>query len=281
MKNADGSYVEYSVISYFWGERLFDLIKDIVELGGGNRCNEYIWVDIISIDQNDPEKSKDLSDIADIYANGSKYYISSEEAFKRYWCCYELSIPKKSIDLVILSEYSREATGDGLFYLDSNQRDVTSSVKDKKWNEYCQRSNELINFNELNVIKNNILELKSKFENNPEILIKNVQQLIDSCIKDESLDKYFDLKNAKISFDSDKIFINKSIINIYGDMAIFNKVVRMHIVKAFTDRMKDNGRPLKDKLKYLIDFYTHSVIVKKENREIELISKLNRVLSNL
>lgn len=89
-------------LSYSWKECLYDLLKRCLDV---NRCYKtFIWIDIFCVNQfNEKIKQKGLNKIEDIYHIADVYNISSFDAFKRYWCCYEMSLKKKSIDGTIIN----------------------------------------------------------------------------------------------------------------------------------------------------------------------------------
>lgn len=95
----DKRFIIRLCLSYSWKECLYDLL--IKCLNNSDSYKTFIWIDIFCVNQfNDYIKNKGLNRINDIYYVADIYDISSLEAFKRYWCCYEMSLKKKLLMVI-------------------------------------------------------------------------------------------------------------------------------------------------------------------------------------
>lgn len=193
-------------LSYSWEECLYDLLKRCLNVNNAS-YKIFIWIDIFCVNQfNNDIKLKGLDKIDNVYYIADIYNISSLKAFERYWCCYEMSLKKKAIDGIFL--------------------DINGSYK---INKYSVKLKELFD----NVFYNNILLYKDKENSNIYKYISEFQK-----IKDFEENK-FSLEKAKITIDTDKIFIEERIKKRYRTIEEYEKRMNIYIyLIKYRDDMK-------------------------------------------
>lgn len=190
-------------LSYSWEECLYDLLKECLN---NNRCYKtFIWLDIFCVNQfNEKIKSEGLNNIDHAYHIADVYNISSFLAFERYWCCYEMSLKKKSIDGTIIN-------------CNNDLNTKITNVLNNLFNSVFNNSELLYNENCNKYIYKYILEFQK---------IKEFDE------------NRFNLENAKITYDKDKYFIQEKIINRYGTIYEYEKRMNIYIylIKYRDDR---------------------------------------------
>lgn len=181
-------------ISYSWNECLYSILKEC--LNKNRTYKLFIWIDIFCVNQfNEKIKKKGLDKIDDVYHIADFYVISSSKAFERYWCCYEMSLKKNSIDIILLD--TKELS----------KSKINMSILEKLFNNIFD--NNIILFNKDNI---RIYKYISEFQK----------------IKEFEKNK-FSLKNAKISYDSDKKIIEDKIIKKYSTIEEYEKRINIYI----------------------------------------------------
>lgn len=186
-------------LSYSWNECLYNLLKKCLN---NNRCYKtFIWIDIFCVNQfNEEIKLKGLKNIDSVYSIADVYNISSLNAFERYWCCYEMSIKKESVDGILL--YNIKNSDIKIKLLKSLFEDIFKNILDN------------------DSIK--IYEFINKFQE-----IKEFNR------------KKFSLTNSKITYNSDKIIIENKIKEKYGTLGEYEKRMNIYIyLIKYRDDMK-------------------------------------------
>ena len=81
----------YAVFSYQWKTPWDRLIFYINDLNNPMLC-DWLWVDIICLDQNNKNKMRTIANNSDfIYKNAAEYHIMEVSSLKRGWIVYEIS----------------------------------------------------------------------------------------------------------------------------------------------------------------------------------------------
>lgn len=206
--NIPSNYEKFVILriclSYSWEECLYDLLKECLN---NNRCYKtFIWIDIFCVNQfNEKMKLKGLNNIDYAYHMADIYNISSEAAFGRYWCCYEMSIKKKSIDGIIINN-------------NDNLNPDISNILSNIFNNI---------FNDINLLYK---------EDCKKYIYKYILEF--QKIKEFEKNK-FSLKKAKIKYDKDKIFIENKIIKKYCTLKEYEKRMNIYIyLITYRDDMK-------------------------------------------
>ena len=87
---AEFTDANYAVFTYSWGVTTWDdIIQAIIKKG--SLQVQYVWIDILCLDQNDPAKMETIKRTADIYRCASEYHVFGFNTFSRGWCQCELA----------------------------------------------------------------------------------------------------------------------------------------------------------------------------------------------
>lgn len=179
-------------ISYSWNECLYIILKECL-----NKTRTYklfIWIDIFCVNQfNEKIKKKGLDKIDDVYHIADFYIISSSKAFERYWCCYEMSLKKKSIDIILINK-------------ELSKSKIIMNILEKLFENIFDNNNILFNKDNIRIYK----------------YILEFQKI------NELMENKFSLKNAKISYDNDKKIIEDKIIKKYGTIEEYEKRINIY-----------------------------------------------------
>jgi len=182
-------------LTYSWGEKLYPILdrlrKDLQDR------KPLIWLDVFSVNQFDKDKKNyGLTNIQPAYSSCHFYYVSSFAALERYWCCFELSISKVAIENILLdqsnSPYSHESREFFLALFKKYFDDFDSQKMPPNRREY-------------------------------------IQPFIDELTASPHYTKAFSLKNAKISFESDRMFINEQIRKKFQQIEDYQTMVNILI----------------------------------------------------
>jgi len=187
-------------LTYSWSENLFDLLKRMRE----NYPNQavFIWVDILLIDQNS-DCTKALQHLKNMYQDCTHYSVSSYQICTRYWCCFELSLYKNTKLEMLLNIDSMPAY---------------KTIISKFWD--C-----------LEGCKHDLYNLT--FDHSDDGYLKFGQKLPDSLlkfIKEVTSLNLFDIKNANISFESDRIYIDNEISKSFSTAQDYDSFVELTMV---------------------------------------------------
>lgn len=179
-------------ISYSWKECLYDLLKKCLNKSRSYKI--FIWIDLFCVNQfNEKIKKKGLDKIDNVYGISDIYSISSLDAFKRYWRCYEMSLKKDFID-------------GGLI----NKADIKMNINLKlkeNFNKVFNNDNILL-YNDDNKIKEYVLEFNK---------IKEFKK------------NNFELKKADITYEKDKKFIENKILEKYKSIEEYENRINIYI----------------------------------------------------
>ena len=143
----------YAVMSYQWQSNWGPIVEFI--LYGTKRVKaEYMWIDVLCLNQIDPEKMTTIKRSDDIYENAKEYHLMEIGSLFRGWVLFELASVKKtpSIHLSntqdragidIMKDFLRSRGFDGCKFTEEADRAL---VKKKIINRYgsVPKFNELI-----------------------------------------------------------------------------------------------------------------------------------------
>jgi len=208
----------FHVLTYSWAENLYDIIRFICYETDNSTdiipqpYHHYVWIDIINIDQNN-NTSNALNSLRDIYKVSTSYIISSEKAFSRYWCCFELSIVKKAENQ----------------YFTCKPSSMNENIYERILNVVTQNKGFLKEM----VQMENYLSVISAVEN----LKKN--SLTKKFIHDLCQFNFFDINNAGITLESDKVYINKSILEVFKSLEDYDNFIELTILEIYLLQSKE------------------------------------------
>ena len=80
----------YAVISYQWVKSWDEIIKYLTDPNNPVQ-DEWIWVDVICLDQNDKNKILTIKNSEIIYRNATEHHIVEVSSLGRGWVVYEIS----------------------------------------------------------------------------------------------------------------------------------------------------------------------------------------------
>lgn len=172
----------YLCLSYSWKENLYCLLNEI-------NGYSFIWIDIFCVNQLDEKlKQKGLDQIEYAYSNCLIYFMT-KESLKRYWCTYELSVfKKKMIEFHMINKT----------YIETN--------------------------NDFNKIYLKFIE-KMEYFNDKHLKYKTrisiMRKFYFKAIKYLDFKEKFVLKEAKITFENDREYIEKEILKKYKKLKHF------------------------------------------------------------
>lgn len=186
-------YIIRMCISYSWEECLYELLKKSLDKSSSYKI--FIWVDLFCVNQfNDKIKMKGLNNIDYAYSISDIYNISSIKAFNRYWCCYEMSIEKRAIDGILINKL---------------QFDIKKKINQK-----------------LKEIFSEIFKDKLSYLNNKD----KIKEFILIFQNSDEFNKHkFSLKNANISINKDKEYIDEKILKKYKTIEEYENRINVYM----------------------------------------------------
>ena len=94
----------YAVFSYQWKTPWDRLTFYINDLNNPMLC-DWLWVDIICLDQNNKNKMRTIANSDLIYKNASEYHIMEVSSLKRGWIVFEISSVQRTKVIKSLNPY--------------------------------------------------------------------------------------------------------------------------------------------------------------------------------
>jgi hypothetical protein len=83
-------FERYAVFSYQW-KTPWDRLTCYINGQNNPMLCDWLWVDIICLDQNDTDKMQTIANSDLIYKNAKEYHIMEVSSLKRGWIVYEIS----------------------------------------------------------------------------------------------------------------------------------------------------------------------------------------------
>lgn len=200
---------KYNCCTYPWSleiYRFFDFLK--------HRMDEYIWIDIVCIDQNSKNIVEDLKMLPLVYKNSQNHFILTCKCFERAWCTYEIMIYNQTIKFLSLSKKLTKRPKS--FFLLSNED------FQKLLDLYCAKEN--ISLEKRNTLKDlniekeyfeeicNKMKKLSSFRNNFHLRDKKINKKIIEEFNNNI--KQISFLLSKCYNEKDKTEIEKSILNL-------------------------------------------------------------------
>lgn len=92
----DLTKISYAVISYQWRSKWHTIAEFL--LHSINRVTEeYIWIDVLCVNQRDPNRMKTVRRSDEIYHNAASYHLIEIGSLFRGWVLFELSSVRDSL----------------------------------------------------------------------------------------------------------------------------------------------------------------------------------------
>jgi hypothetical protein len=93
--NDEKNVIDYNCVSYWWGYPIHLFLNSLSELILKNNIkNDYFWLDIVCIDQNNINIKDDLKNLEPIYSNAINHFVIGFQSFNRGWCQFEISVSR-------------------------------------------------------------------------------------------------------------------------------------------------------------------------------------------
>jgi len=96
VKWADLPSTPYAVMSYQWQSK-WGSIAEFILLSDKRVLQEYMWIDVLCLDQMSSDKMTTIKRSDEIYFNASEYHLMEIGSLFRGWVLFELSSVKESM----------------------------------------------------------------------------------------------------------------------------------------------------------------------------------------
>ena len=93
---ADLPYTPYAVMSYQWQSK-WGSIADCILLSDKRVKADYMWIDVLCLDQMSSDKMTTIKRSDEIYFNANEYHLMEIGSLSRGWVLFELSSVKESM----------------------------------------------------------------------------------------------------------------------------------------------------------------------------------------